>query len=145
MTEIEGLLRIAFAALLGAAVGFDREAHRGSAGLRTHIIVALGAASFTVMGVRIVDSAAFESNNVMLDPTRILEGIITGIGFLGGAIVFREGDRTHNVTTAAGIWAVTGIGIAAGLGYYILAGGITLLVLIVLYVLQLLKRQPEEQ
>lgn len=145
MTEIDGLLRIAFAAALGATIGFDREVHQGSAGLRTHILVALGAATFTIMAIQIVDSPAFQSNNVRLDPSRIIEGVITGIGFLGGAIVFRDEDRARNVTTAAGIWTVTGVGIAAGLGYYILAGGITILVLFVLYLLKLMKRRAEAE
>ena len=145
MTEVEGLVRIALAVLFGAAIGFDREAQSVSAGLRTHILVALGAATFTVLGIQIVDNEAFRSDNVMLDPSRIIEGAITGIGFLGGAIVFRDNDRARNVTTAAGIWAVTGVGIAVGLGYYILAAGVTLLVLAVLYLLKLLKREAGDE
>lgn len=141
MTELEALMRIALAALLGGAIGFDREAHNGSAGLRTHVLVALGAATFTVLGVQVTESNIFDAENVMLDPTRILEGVITGIGFLGGAIVFRDNDRARNVTTAAGIWAVTAIGIATGLGYYILASGVTLLVLFVLYLLKWIQRK----
>ncbi len=136
MTELEGLIRIALAAVLGGMVGFDREAHSSSAGLRTHVLVALGAATFTVLGLQIAEAPIFDSSNIRLDPSRILEGTITGIGFLGGAIVFRDDDRARNVTTAAGIWAVTGIGIAVGLGYYILATGVTVLVLAVLYLLK---------
>jgi len=144
MTEFEALLRISLAAFFGGAIAFDREMNKSiSAGLRTHILVALGAATFTVIGTQIVDSTTFESSNVMLDPSRILEGVITGIGFLGGAIVFRDDDRARNVTTAAGIWAVTGIGIATGLGYYILASGVTVLVLIVLYLLKRIRQQAE--
>jgi putative Mg2+ transporter-C (MgtC) family protein len=144
MTEVEGLIRIALAVMFGAAIGFDREAHSVSAGLRTHILVALGAATFTVLGLQIVNSPMFQSDNVTLDPSRIIQAAITGIGFLGGAIVFRDDDRARNVTTAAGIWAVTGVGIAVGLGYYVLATGVTLLVLSVLYLLKLLKRQAED-
>jgi putative Mg2+ transporter-C (MgtC) family protein len=136
MTEYEALLRIGLAALLGGVIGFDRQAQQGSAGLRTHILVALGAAAFTVVAVMSVDHSAFEDQNAVLDPTRIIEGIITGIGFLGGAIVFREGERTRNVTTAAGIWGVTGVGITAGLGYYVLATGVTVFIVAVLYLLK---------
>lgn len=145
MSEVDGLLRIAFAAVLGGAIGFDRELHHGSAGLRTHILVALGAATFTVIGILIVDASMFQSDIVRMDPSRVLAGVITGIGFLGGAIVFRDEYRTRNVTTAAAIWTVTGVGIAAGLGYYILAGGVTLLVLIVLSLLKLFERQVEPE
>lgn len=142
MTELEVLLRIAVAALLGGLVGFDREAQDVSAGLRTHVLVALGAATFTVIATQLGDVGVFEAENMTLDPTRIIQGVITGIGFLGGAIVFRDrdNDQVHNVTTAAGIWAVTGIGIAAGLGFYILASGVAVLTLFVLYLLKLAKK-----
>jgi putative Mg2+ transporter-C (MgtC) family protein len=143
MTEFEGLMRIALAATLGGAIGFDREAHSGSAGLRTHILVALGAATFTVLGIQIADSPIFTADHIRLDPSRIMEGTITGIGFLGGAIVFRDNDRARNVTTAAGIWAVTALGIAAGLGYYVLATGVTLLTFFVLNLLKMPQRQTE--
>ncbi|CAN5769481.1 hypothetical protein BH23CHL2_BH23CHL2_27100 [soil metagenome] len=111
-----------------------------SVGLRTHVLVAIGASTFTVLGIMVTDSGVFRSDDVTLDPTRILQGIITGIGFLGGAIVFREGGRARNVTTAAGIWTVTGLGIAVGLGNYLLAAGITALVLFVLYLLKVAER-----
>jgi putative Mg2+ transporter-C (MgtC) family protein len=142
MTELEILARIAVAALLGGLVGFDREAHRGSAGLRTHVLVALGAAMFTVMATQLEDAGIFDAENMTLDPTRIIQGVITGIGFLGGAIVFRDrdDDRVRNVTTAAGIWVVTGIGIAAGLGFYLLASGVTVLALFVLYLLKVAEK-----
>lgn len=140
LTEYEGLIRIALAALFGAAIGFDREAHTDNVGLRTHVLVAIGASTFTVLGTMITDSGVFRADDVTLDPTRILQGIITGIGFLGGAIVFREGERAKNVTTAAGIWTVTGLGIAVGLGNYLLAAGITALVLFVLYLLKVAER-----
>ncbi|MEZ4522150.1 MAG: MgtC/SapB family protein [Thermomicrobiales bacterium] len=140
MTEVEGLLRIGLAAIFGAAIGFDREAHSGSAGLRTHVLVALGAATFTVLGIQVVEARIFEAEPVQVDPTRILGSIISGIGFLGGAIVFRDDERARNVTTAAGIWTVTGVGIAVGLGSYLLAAGATVLILTVLYLLKVAQR-----
>ena len=141
MTEYEALLRVGLAAVLGGIIGYDREAHQGSAGLRTHMLVALGAGAFTCVAIMIVDHPAFEDVNVRLDPTRIIEGVITGIGFLGGAIVFREGGRQRNVTTAAGIWGVTGIGIATGLGYYLLASGITAFIVAVLFLLKIAEQR----
>lgn len=133
MTEYEALLRVGLAAVLGGVVGFEREAQDRPAGFRTHVLVALGAALFTVVGVLIVELPEF--SDLDLDPTRVLEGIIGGIGFLGGALVFRQEDRASGLTTAAGIWAVTGVGIATGLGYYILAVGATVLIVGVLYLL----------
>ncbi len=141
MTEYEALGRIALAALLGAIVGFDREAHSGSAGLRTHMLVALGAATFAAVAVQVADHTSLEDRSANLDPTRILEGIITGIGFLGGAIVFREGGRARNVTTAAGIWCVTGVGMLVGLGHYILGSGLAIFIVIILYVLKIAEQR----
>lgn len=137
MSEYEALLRVVIAALLGGVIGYDRESRRRTAGLRTHMLVALGAAAFTVVAIMITDHPALEDANVNIDPARITAGIITGIGFLGGAIVFREGARPRNVTTAAGIWSVTGVGMAVGLGYYVLAVGVTALIILVLSVLKL--------
>jgi putative Mg2+ transporter-C (MgtC) family protein len=140
MSELEALFRVALAALLGGVIGFEREVHDKSAGLRTHTLVALGAAMFTVIAIRIVELPAFSGSNLRLDPTRVLEGVIGGIGFLGGAIVFRRADQARGLTTAAGIWTVTGVGIASALGYFVLAFGVTVLILIVLYGLKLVER-----
>jgi putative Mg2+ transporter-C (MgtC) family protein len=142
MSEFEALFRVALAALLGGLVGLEREAQDKSAGLRTHTLVALGAAMFTVIAVRIVDLPALSDTeaNVRLDPTRMLEGIIGGIGFLGAAVVFRRDAQARGLTTAAGIWTVTGVGIATALGYYVLAVGVTILILTVLYGLKLAER-----
>src|SRR5690606_18547579 len=141
MTEYEALLRVGLAAMLGGIIGYDRESHQGSAGLRTHMLVALGAATFTVVAILITDHAGFEDSNVRLDPTRIIQGILTGIGFLGGAIVFRDGGRARNVATAAGIWGATGVGMAVGLGYYVLATGVTALIVVVLYLLKIAEQR----
>jgi putative Mg2+ transporter-C (MgtC) family protein len=114
--------------------------HTGSAGLRTHVLVALGSATFAVLSILIVDYSAFGGSGTSIDPSRIVAAIVSGIGFLGGAIVFRYEDRARNVTTAAGIWGVTGIGITTGLGYYILAIGVTLLIVAVLYLVKVGER-----
>jgi len=141
MTEFEALMRVILAATLGGAVGIERELQEKGAGLRTHALVALGAALFTTIGILLIDIPHVDEANVSLDASRIIAGIVGGVGFLGGAVVFRGNDRARGLTTAAGIWAVTGIGIAAGLGAYVLAVGATVLVLTILYLLMLVERQ----
>ncbi|HLT19544.1 MAG TPA: MgtC/SapB family protein, partial [Thermomicrobiales bacterium] len=118
MTEYEALLRVGLAAMLGGIIGYDRESHQGSAGLRTHMLVALGAATFTVVAILITDHAGFEDSNVRLDPTRIIQGIITGIGFLGAGVILQGPDikKVKGLTTAAAIWVTAAIGMLCGLG-----------------------------
>lgn len=139
MSEYEALVRVILATVLGGAIGIERELQVKGAGLRTNSLVALGAGLFTVLGILLVDMGFAEEPNVSIDASRIIAGIVGGVGFLGGAVVFRGENRAHGVTTAASIWAVTGIGIAAGLGAYVLAIGVTAMALIILYVLKLLE------
>lgn len=140
MSEYEALIRVILAAVLGGVIGIERELQDKGAGLRTNALVALGAGLFTVIGVMLIDMGLTEESNVSIDASRIIAGIVGGVGFLGGAVVFRGEDRAHGVTTAAGIWAVTGIGIAAGLGSYVLAIGVTGVSLVILYLLKLFER-----
>lgn len=111
----ETIARLGLALLLGAALGWDRERNQKPAGLRTHMLVALGAAAFTILGIKLVTQ---ESNT---DLARVISGVIGGIGFLGaGAIIQSRGD-VQGMTTAAGIWATAALGVACGLGEYVLA------------------------
>jgi putative Mg2+ transporter-C (MgtC) family protein len=126
-------LRLLVAALLGALIGYDREIKNKSAGLRTHMLVALGAAIFII--------TPMQSGMEMEDLSRVVQGIIAGIGFLGaGAILKLEHNETiHGLTTAASIWMTAAIGIAAGLGREMtatLSAAITLFVLAALYRLE---------
>lgn len=136
MSELEALLRVAMAAALGGVIGFERELHEKGAGLRTHALVAFGAALFTVVAIRLLDDSYVNESLVRMDPSRVIAGVVGGVGFLGGAVVFRGQTHAHGLTTAAGIWAVTGIGVATGQGSYILSVGAVLVVLIILYVLK---------
>jgi putative Mg2+ transporter-C (MgtC) family protein len=135
----ESLLRLGAAALLGGLLGLDRE-YRGKAlGLRTNMLVAVGSASFGMLVFELAEIFRDPDANAMLDPTRVIEGIIGGIGFLGtGAIIQSRGD-IHGATTGAAIWVVGGIGLACGFGLYLHAGivtGIAFLVLVVLGVIE---------
>jgi putative Mg2+ transporter-C (MgtC) family protein len=122
--QLEMALRLLLAAALGAIIGYQRERSGKPAGLRTNVIICIGAALFTIAGF-----SGFAGG----DPSRIAAGIVTGIGFLGaGAILHREGGIVAGLTTAATIWSVAAIGLAAGAGLYVLSAVATALVLIVL-------------
>ena len=108
-------LRLAFALLLGAGIGLLREFHREPAGLRTHALVGLGAALFTV-----ASEVAFPGRDV--DPSRIAANIVTGLGFIGAGAILREGFTVRGLSTAASLWAVGAIGLSAGAGLFVLAG-----------------------
>jgi putative Mg2+ transporter-C (MgtC) family protein len=126
--EVESLLRLLLAAGLGAMIGFQREKAGKAAGLRTHILIGMGSALFTIVSIYGFSGAA--------DPARIAAGVVTGIGFIGAGVIFRgmRGDKVMGITTAASIWITAAIGIAAGAGLYIIAAAaavVTLLVLII--------------
>jgi putative Mg2+ transporter-C (MgtC) family protein len=133
----EVLLRLVLAAALGGAVGFERELRDREAGFRTHLLVALGSAVFTLVsayGFR--DFHYGRATGITLDPTRIAAQIVTGIGFLGAGAIIRQGISIRGLTTAATLWIVAAIGMAAGAGYYSVAVLGTALVLFALYPLR---------
>ena len=123
-TTFEMVLRLLLASALGAVIGYQREREYRPAGLRTHMLICMGAALFTLAGIFGFSEA---------DQTRIAAGIVTGIGFLGaGAILHREGGIVVGLTTAASIWATAGIGIASATGLYLLASVATAITLLIL-------------
>jgi putative Mg2+ transporter-C (MgtC) family protein len=109
----EVLLRIFVAAALGGAIGLERELRERQAGLRTHLVVSVGAALFTL-----VSAYGFDSFDGKVDPTRIAAQIVSGIGFLGAGAIIRQGLSVRGLTTAASLWLVAAIGMAAGAGYW---------------------------
>jgi putative Mg2+ transporter-C (MgtC) family protein len=134
----EALLRLALAAALGAAVGLERELREREAGLRTHLLVSLGSALFTIAsayGFRdfLVEGGAL----VRTDPTRIAAQIVTGIGFLGAGAIIRQGLSVRGLTTAATLWVVAAIGLTAGAGYYSAAVITTAIVILSLWPLRI--------
>jgi putative Mg2+ transporter-C (MgtC) family protein len=127
----EVLLRVLLALVPAALIGIERELGQQPAGLRTHVLVALGACLFTLAGVGIAGS----------DPTRIAAQVASGIGFLGAGAIIRDRFRIKGLTTAASLWVTAAIGVAAGLGAYV-AGGITAAVaLLVLVPLKWVERE----
>lgn len=114
------VLRMFLASLLGACVGWDREAANNAAGLRTHMLVSLGSAIFTITALQMFQLTASEGSG-RGDPTRLLQGLVAGIGFLGAGQIIQSQREVVGVTTAAGIWVVGSIGVACGGGSYLLA------------------------
>ena len=134
----EALLRLALAAALGGAIGVERELRDREAGLRTHLLVSLGSALFTIVSA--YGFHAFLSSGasvVRADPTRIAAQIVTGIGFLGAGAIIRQGLSVRGLTTAATLWVVAAIGLAVGAGYYSGALITTAVVLLSLYPLRI--------
>ena len=108
------------AAALGGLIGFERELSDQPAGFRTHMLVSLGAALFTVAGAYGVEGILEESTfAVRYDPTRIAAQIVTGIGFLGAGAIIQQGISVRGLTTAASLWVTAAVGLSAGLGYYV--------------------------
>jgi len=135
----EVLLRVVLAGVLGGAVGAEREITEREAGLRTHLLVAVGAALFTIVSAYAWSDFHFsQKSGVTYDPTRIAAQIVTGIGFLGAGAIIRQGLSVRGLTTAASLWVVAAIGIAAGAGYYSAAVITTVVVLVSLWPLRIL-------
>ena len=133
----EALLRLALAATLGGLIGIERELREREAGLRTHLLVAVGSALFTIVGAYGFHDFLASGRSVV-DPTRIAAQIVTGIGFLGAGAIIRQGLSVRGLTTAATLWVVAAVGLASGAGYYSAAVITTALVLIALYPLRII-------
>ena len=123
--QIELGLRLAAGLVLGAIIGFERELHRQPAGFRTHSLVALGAALFTIV-------SAYGFTGPLVDPTRIAAQIVSGIGFIGAGTILQHRGNIRGLTTAASLWSVAAIGTAAGAGLVAMAVIGTILILVVL-------------
>lgn len=127
MNEIEMIMRLVLALVLGAIIGIERTHAGKKAGIRTMALVSLGAALFVVISESVVGYYSYE-----IDPLRVAANIVTGVGFLGaGMIIFKE-DHVSNLTTAAGVWLAAAIGTAAGFGMYIVSVTVTILVIVTL-------------
>jgi putative Mg2+ transporter-C (MgtC) family protein len=127
------IIKIAVAFALGALLGLEREYRSKPAGFRTLIMITVGATVFTILSYRM--SAVISGT-----PDRIAANIITGIGFIGAGVIFKEGLKVSGMTTASTIWIAAAIGMAVGYGAYYLAGGVTILVLIILMLLAKLEK-----
>lgn len=129
ISEWEMVGRVVFAAVLGAGIGLQRELANKPAGLRTHALICLGSALFTV-----VSFEGFGTGEIdFVDPSRVAAGVVTGIGFLGaGTIIRGHGEIVSGLTTAASIWTIAAIGIASGAGLYLIAAVTSALTAVIL-------------
>jgi putative Mg2+ transporter-C (MgtC) family protein len=151
LSTAEALLRLLVAAGLGGAIGLERELRDHEAGFRTHLLVSLGACVFTLVSAYAWTDWTFSTaEGIVFDPTRIAAQIVTGVGFLGAGAIIVRGISVRGLTTAATLWAVAAIGMAAGTGYYVVGVGAALLVLVSLGPLKLISTRlvarvrPEE-
>lgn len=139
-SEWEILLRVALAAVFGGIIGFDRRVRHKPAGVRTHMLVAMGAALAVGVSALVVEDTVGVGR---ADAVRVAAGVVTGVGFLGaGAILRGPEGGVRGLTTAAGIWVTAAIGIALGFGYYIIGAGATVMAFIIISVLASLD-EPE--
>ncbi len=121
-----------FAALLGAAIGFEREWRARPAGLRTHILICVAAATFGILTIEIAHSAVFGAAQTAIDPLRAVEAVTAGVAFLAaGSILFSRG-KVQGLTTGAGMWLAGAVGLSCGLGLWQIAGLGTFLILVVM-------------
>jgi putative Mg2+ transporter-C (MgtC) family protein len=132
-TQLDLTMRLVAALVLGGVIGWERELQRMPAGFRTHALVSLGAAIFTVV-------SAYGLTGPQSDPTRIAAQIVSGVGFLGGGAILHHGGTVRGLTTAASLWAVAAVGMAAGAGLMIMAAVSTILVIVGLEVFDRFER-----
>jgi putative Mg2+ transporter-C (MgtC) family protein len=138
----EILVRLAAAAALGGVIGIERELREREAGFRTHMLVAMGAALFTLVSAYAWGDFAFsQASGVTFDPTRIAAQIVTGIGFIGAGAIIRQGLSVRGLTTAATLWLVAAIGMACGAGFYWAAVIATVISLVSLGPLRVVSRR----
>ena len=137
MTQFDIAIRLLLATALGGAIGIERELRQKPAGLRTNILIAIGAALFTMVSILLAGPDGI--------PDRVAGNIVTGVGFLGGGAILRSGKSIHGMTTAATIWVNAAIGMAAGAGAFAMASIATVITLVVLAALPPIERAAERR
>lgn len=133
LTDFQIFSRLLLAVILSGLIGFERQLHRGHAGLRTHILVSLGSCLIMLTSLYVFD---IYIEKAPLDPTRIAAGVITGIGFLGAGTIIKEREGVRGLTTAASLWVAASIGLAVGIGFFSAAIFSTVLTLVALHFLR---------
>jgi putative Mg2+ transporter-C (MgtC) family protein len=127
------------ALVLGAFIGLEREFKRKEAGLQTYSLVSLGACLFTIISIALVNFSS--GPNIAIDPSRIIQAVAIGIGFIGAGVIFQRPSRIEGLTTAAGLWTTAAIGIAIGIELYFLAIFGAILAIIILFGFGYLERK----
>ncbi|RMJ03847.1 putative Mg(2+) transport ATPase [Marinobacter litoralis] len=137
-------IRLLSAAGLAFLLGLERELRGKPAGLRSHMLVSLGASAFIMMGMHILLATAEGDPSARIDPTRIVEGVVGGIGFLGAGCIIQSRGNVQGITTGASIWIAGAIGVACGLGTIVLAALLTGFALVTVVVLGRFEREVIE-
>ena len=143
VSELEIVLRLVLAVVLGGVIGYNRSRQNKPAGLRTMALISLGSAAFTLIGIEAVIQLTLLqsgtesltsgiSSSINLDSSRIIAGIVGGVGFLGAGTIIQARGRVQGMTSAASIWVTSTIGVSVGLGLYLLATTITFIAFVVL-------------
>lgn len=133
LEDTQIIIRLVLSVLLSGLIGFERQMHRRTAGLRTHILVGLGSCLIMLTSIYLFD---IYKSSTPVDPGRIAAGVITGIGFLGAGTIIRDREGVKGLTTAASLWVVAGLGLAVGCGFYIAGLFTTALSLVALFFLR---------
>lgn len=139
MLGLEPFFQIILAAFLGALIGLEREYKRKEAGIRTFALVSLGACVFTIIALAL--PYLFNAPQAGLDLTRVIQAVAVGIGFLGAGLIMRRQSHIEGLTTAAGLWATAGVGVAVGMGLYVFAWFVACVIIVVFYFLKILERK----
>ncbi|MBU2539682.1 MgtC/SapB family protein [Patescibacteria group bacterium] len=138
--QIQIILQLLLAAVLGGLVGVEREYQKRAAGLRTYSLVCLSAALFTI-----ISSEAFTAfagtTGIVFDPSRIIAGIVLGVGFIGAGLILPHGSKIDGITTATGIWLVSAIGVAVGIKLYLIAAFTAFLALGILTIFRVVEEK----
>ena len=141
LQPFELFVRLAIAAVFGALVGFDRELHNKPAGLRTHTLVSLAAALFTLITFELYYELSQRSESESADPIRIIEAVTSGVAFLAAGAIIRSGGNVQGLTTGANMWLAGAIGVACGAGFYTLAILGVVFSVVIITLLQRLERR----
>jgi putative Mg2+ transporter-C (MgtC) family protein len=127
--QLDISFRLLLAAVLGAAIGFEREIHDHPAGMRTHLLVSLGSGIFTVLSIVAFSGSVAPNGSIPTDTSRVASQIVSGIGFLGAGAIIKYGTSVRGLTTAASLWATAAVGMACGAGSWVIAAvGATIVV-----------------
>lgn len=133
--------RLALAILLGAAIGFEREAKNRPAGLRTHILTCSATAMIAILGIEITQFDVFDDESIKMDPIRLIEAVTAGVAFLAAGLIFMARGEVQGLTTGAGMWLAASVGLACGMGLWQVAALGTALALAVLFFVDRLERR----
>lgn len=146
LSHFELITRIAVGAGLGGIIGLERDLHGRHAGLRTHLIVALASATFMVVSAHFIYYQGYDgSHPIEADASRIAASVVSGVGFLAGGAILKTGGSIQGLTTAAGLWLVTAIGLCAGAGMYIESVAVTVMGMIALTFLRLFEDKDDKR